>query len=141
MLYIDNQIVYCSQLNTTIHRITKKFNISGSLYVFFIFSGDAGEIWKDDGLRYYMPSHEQGSHSIPHVHVDYKHTASGTISIIDGKVLAGDLPSRVVKIVRKRVLEEQDYLKECWNKMTDGFIIDINYDWGKRALIGIDADK
>ncbi|MCL2163131.1 MAG: DUF4160 domain-containing protein [Oscillospiraceae bacterium] len=138
--FIHNQFIHCSNYNFALTSLIERFNVDGHLNVFFIYNGNAGEIWYDDGLRYYMRSHEQGSHSTPHVHVNYKHDASGTISITDGTVLSGDLPKKAIKKACERILNEQDYLINCWNNMTDGLYIDINYDWGKRKLLGVGID-
>ena len=53
-----------------------------------LISADAGTIFKDDGIRYYMHSKEAGKHNTPHVHVDIRHEVSGSFSIIDGKQLS-----------------------------------------------------
>lgn len=48
-------------------------------------SADAGTVFDDDGIRYYMHSRETGSHNIPYIHVDIRHEASGSFSLIDGR--------------------------------------------------------
>ena len=42
-------------------------------------SADAGTIFEDDGIRYYMHSKEAGKHNIPHIHVDIRHETSGSL--------------------------------------------------------------
>ena len=97
-------------------------------------SNQAGGIWTEDGLRYYMNSKEAGRHSLPHVHVDYRHEASATISLYDGGMIKGDIPQRVMKQVKERVLSNQRYLMECWNKMTGGLRVDLNVYFGVTPL-------
>ena len=57
--------------------ISKYYDISKALHIFFVLSNQAGDIWVEDGLRYYMHSKEAGRHNLPHIHVDYKHEYNG----------------------------------------------------------------
>lgn len=97
-------------------------------------SNQAGDIWVEDGLRYYMHSKEAGRHNLPHIHVDYKHECSATISLYDGKMVDGDMPRRVMKRASKKIMDNQRYLMECWNKLTDGLRIDLNVYFGVTPL-------
>lgn len=97
--------------------ISKYYDISKALHIFFVLSNQAGDIWVEDGLRYYMHSKEAGRHNLPHIHVDYKHECSATISLYDGKMVDGDMPRRVMKRASKKIMDNQRYLMECWNKL------------------------
>ena len=110
------------------------YDISKALHIFFVLSNQAGDIWVEDGLRYYMHSKEAGRHNLPHIHVDYKHECSATISLYDGKMVDGDMPRRVMKRASKKIMDNQRYLMECWNKLTDGLRIDLNVYFGVTPL-------
>lgn len=114
--------------------ISKYYDIREELHIFFMLSNQAGDVWVEDGLRYYMNSRESGRHNLPHVHVDYKHETSAVVSLYDGKMIKGDIPRKVMKAVERKVLENQEYLMECWNKMTDGLPVDLNVYFGVTPL-------
>jgi hypothetical protein len=126
-ILVDGQFVRILDTSISLSVLSKYYTLNGKLCVFFVFSNQAGEIWNDDGLRYYMHSKESGQHNEPHVHVDYKHEASVSICLYDGRVLDGHIPSKVLKKVQKKILSNQQFLFECWNKMTDGLRVDINH--------------
>ena len=50
-----------------------------------------------------------------------------SISILNGTILSGKAPKKVLKIVQKRIRDNQEYLLSCWNKLTDGISIDVEY--------------
>lgn len=114
--------------------LSKYYSICEDLHIFFILSNQAGDIWVEDGLRYYMHSKEAGRHNLPHVHIDYKHETSATVSLYDGKIIEGDIPGKVMKRVSGKILDNQKYLMECWNKMTDGLRVDLNVYFGVTPL-------
>ena len=53
---------------------------------------------------------------------------------IDGKMVDGDMPRRVMKRASKKIMDNQRYLMECWNKLTDGLRIDLNVYFGVTPL-------
>lgn len=63
---------------------------------------DAGTVFEDDGIRYYMNSKEAGKHNLPHVHVDIRHERSGSFSIITGEKLSGDRIASVDKGIHNK---------------------------------------
>ena len=67
-----------------ISTLSKYYDIREDLHIFFMLSNQAGDIWVEDGLRYYMQSKEAGRHHLPHIHVDYRHESSATVSLYDG---------------------------------------------------------
>lgn len=81
-----------------------------------------------------MNSREAGRHNLPHVHVDYRHETSATVSLYDGEMIEGDIPKKVMKRVKGKVLDNQRYLMECWNKMTDGLCVNLNVHFGITPL-------
>lgn len=136
-LYIqtDSMLVFIGNMSYCIEKFMKRFHIKDQiLTVYLIYSNQAGEIWSDDGLRYYMNSKEAGRHNRAHVHVRFKHEEEGAIAIDNGEVLAGDLSPRIIKKAKKKILANQQFLFECWNDMTDGLYVDINNFFGVRPV-------
>lgn len=129
-LYMEGQFVKIENDQITLGIISKYYNLEDELRLFFLFSNQAGEIWKEDGLRYYMPSREYGSHNKPHIHVNYKHESSASICLLDGSVLSGNLPSKPLKRAIRKISENQKFLLDCWNKNTDGLKVDLNHYFG-----------
>lgn len=73
-----------------------------------LINADAGNIFKDDGIRYYMHSKEAGKHNTPHVHVDIRHEVSGSFSLIDGKQLSGGrIKKDDVKKIEKMIMNKK----------------------------------
>lgn len=129
-LLFDNEFVRIFNKKLDIKTLTLYYDVVDTLKIYFVFSSQAGEIWNDEGLRYYMHSREAGKHNEIHIHVDYKHKYSVSISLKDGSVLDGDMPSKILKKAQKRITENKRFLMECWNKMTDGIKVDINHYFG-----------
>ena len=95
---------------------------------------DAGSVFEDDGIRYYMNSREAGKHNLPHVHVDIRHEDSGSFSIIDGKQLSKEkIKSSDVKKIQRKIAAKKEELIKYWNEHTDGLTVDLDQALG---LIG-----
>lgn len=95
---------------------------------------DAGTVFEDDGIRYYMNSKEAGKHNLPHVHVDIRHERSGSFSIITGEKLSEDrIRSSDEHKIRKMIAKRRAELFDFWNKHTDGLTVDLDQALG---LIG-----
>lgn len=103
---------------------------TNTVWVSILASADAGEVWSEKNLRFYMRSHEGNRHNTPHVHVTDTHTRQeASISIIerDFPVLAGSLPQKAEKAARRLIREKQEFFIHCWNTKTDGLNVDINH--------------
>lgn len=135
---VNNRLIYIENLNYNLKSFINRYNLKSDLEIFLIYCNQAGSIWKDDGVEYYMNSKESGSHHRPHVHIDYKHESEASIAIDNGDVLAGHVPARILRTVRKRIEIEKEFLFECWNEMTDGLRVDINHYFGKRKIENTD---
>jgi len=62
--------------------------------------------------------HDEGSHSLPHVHARY---GGQTASIsIDGHIVAGDLPSRALRLILEWVGLHRDDLLADWDRARRG---------------------
>ncbi len=129
-ILINDEFVQVQDSLIGLDKIWEYYGVNIKLKIFFIFSNQAGDIWVEDGVRFFMPSKEQGCHNSPHVHVDYKHKCTASVCLYDGELLAGKLPSKVYKKVKERIIKEQEFLLNCWNKRTDGLKVDINQYFG-----------
>ena len=130
----DGEFVEIITPTVCISTLSKYYDIREDLHIFFMLSNQAGDIWVEDGLRYYMQSKEAGRHHLPHIHVDYRHESSATVSLYDGEMIEGDIPKKVMKRVKAKVLNNKKYLMECWNKLTDGLRVDVNAYFGPTPL-------
>ena len=113
-----------------INQLQRLFEISKQLHLLFVFSIFQGEIWREGQIKYYMQSHESGSHNNPHVHVNIGHKYEASIDIINGNILAGRVPQKYYGKIIKKIKDNKDFLMLCWNELTDGMKIDINYGLG-----------
>lgn len=104
---------------------TEKINIQ------LLINSDAGTIFKDDGIRYYIHSKESGRHNTPHVHVDIRHEVSGTFSLIDGIQLSGEgIRKSDVNKIKNMIKSKKKELIKYWNEHTDGLTVDLNQALG-----------
>lgn len=96
-----------------------------------LLSLNAGTVFNDDGIRYFMNSKEQGEHHVAHVHVDIRHEYSGAFAIEDGKQLTDNyIPPKYVKKIQKKIEENRLMLFHFWNEHTDGLDVDLNQVFG-----------
>lgn len=134
-IFVENDLIRINNNVYNFQKLLNKFNIQDNLTVYLLYCSQAGTIWNEDGIRYYMNSRESGSHHKPHVHIDYRYEEEASVAIEDGAVLAGNIPSRVLNKVQEKIRENKKYLFQCWNDMTDGLDYDINYHFGNIELI------
>lgn len=113
-----------------------KYIKSSTLKAIFVMNNAAGDVFRDDGLRYYFNSHEAGKHHVPHIHVDYFHEKSGVYSILTGERMKGNIPRKIDKKIKERIMNNQRMLAEWWNNQTDGIDIDLNHEFGYRNIYG-----
>lgn len=103
-------------------------NDKTELLIYLIYSHQAGYVIDaEDGVKYRMYSKESGKHNMPHVHIEFGGNKEASISIIDGQFLAGVVPQKVLKVVRKRIADNHYELLLAWNRVTDGIEIDLEY--------------
>ena len=55
----------------------------------------------------------QKEHNPPHIHAIYGENVAA-ITIVDGKVLEGDLPAKALEMVREWISEHRDELLTIW---------------------------
>lgn len=119
-----------ARLDTLLTKYLDTKNL-GRIRVGAYVSADAGAVCREGALRYDVHSHESGKHNRPHVHVrtvssDYE----ASIDIENGAVLAGNLPGKLLKIARKKILSDKGYFMKCWSEETDGLRPDIDKHYG-----------
>lgn len=130
----DEERYWIGDINACFDELIAKYldsGRSGRIRVGAYVSADAGLMCQEGNLRFYMHSREAGKHNRPHVHVrttSYEYEAS--IDIENGKVLAGELPGKLLRCAKKKILSERAYFMKCWNEMTDGLCPDINRHLG-----------
>lgn len=135
---VNDKLIYVENLDFNFEDFINKYGIESDLKVFLIYMNQAGSIWKKDGVEYYMNSKESGSHHRAHVHIDFRHKYEASIAIDNGDILAGELPDKILKIVRKRIEDKKEFLSDCWNTKTDGLKIDINHYFGIKKIEDLD---
>ena len=100
---------------------------SGTIKVSIYVSEEAGEYYSVGNLRFRFNSKEIGKHNLPHIHViDKNHNRTASISIIDGKVLAGNLLSKDIKKAKKIISDRKQDMLKYWECNTDGMRVDVN---------------
>ena len=121
--------------NMKVIELAKKQNtFEFDLYIIFLLG--AGELFREDGYRFYMYSHEGNKHKMPHVHVETSDGRSGSIDILSLKQnKGGKLKSREVKKIGKILSDKRRELLEAWNYTTDGFEVDVDYMLGRVPII------
>jgi hypothetical protein len=130
---VGNERYYFGDNNAKLSFIISKYldpEHSGQIVVCILVSCNAGTVATESPLRFYVNSRESGRHHEAHIHVrdtDNQHEAS--IRISDGKVIAGKLPAKFEQLAKKKILSDQDYFFDCWNKMTDGLKVDIDHHY------------
>lgn len=103
----------------------------GTIHVGAYVSMNAGCVCKEGQLRYIIHSKELGKHNLPHVHVEtVSHKEEVVLSILDAEILAGKLPKKLLKVAQDKIKADRDFFVNCWNTLSDGLRIDINYHYG-----------
>ena len=116
-----------------LHYYLDKMGVSESetINIQLLVNADAGTVFEDDGIRYYMYSKEAGTHNAPHVHVDIRHEVSGSFSLIDGKQLSdGKISKKDKKKIEKVINDNKKKFLNYWNQHTDGLTVDLNQALG-----------
>ena len=137
MIYIPigNDIVYIPEFYFKVSKLFDYYGNQTELTLFLVFSVLQGDVWREGRIRYYMKSHEAGSHNLPHVHVMVGHDNEASIGILNAEILAGELPQKYESQIRKKIIDNREHLLTCWNKMTDGIQVDINYLMGETQVL------
>lgn len=119
--------------NKTLYYFLSKMKITETdkINIQLLVSSDAGTIFKDNGIRYYLYSKESGSHNKPHVHVDIRNEVSGSFSIENGEQLAGaNIRKKDINEITNMITKNKSKLTKYWNEHTDGLTVDLNQALG-----------
>ncbi len=123
-IIINGKSLLVLNLDAKISQYVKEYG--NNISVFLMSTGERGaDIWRENGIRYYMHSNENTKHNEPHIHVKFGEY-SASVRISDGKILAGELPKNKRKQIINRILCGKDELLFCWNTMTNGIRVDIS---------------
>lgn len=121
--------------NIKIASIIERFQLEKIESFLFITLG-RGEIFREDGFRFYIPSHEGNKHNRPHVHVE---TSSHKVGSIDIATLEQNKGSRLKKHemtkIKKILTGKQEKLIEAWNLQSDGIYVDVDILLGQAAIM------
>ena len=132
-LLVDNLRYRIEEINKPLKYYLNKMEIpkTEKINIQLLISANAGAVFEEDGIRYYMYSRESGQHNVPHVHVDVRHETSGSFSLIDGSQLAGEkIKSKDVKKIKNMIESKKEDLIKYWNEHTDGLTVDLNQALG-----------
>ena len=75
-----------------------------------------GSVGNCNGVKFVIHSNES-NHSIPHVHAEYGEYGI-SIAIMDGTILAGNLPQRNQRTAVDWVIKHRDELLGKWNTLS-----------------------
>ena len=93
---------------------------------------DAGAVFEDHGIRFYINSREGKRHNEPHVHVDIRQgEGSGSFSLKTAEQLTGSkIRKKDQKIIKEIIENNQKDFLIYWNEHTDGLDVDLNQALG-----------
>lgn len=123
-IIINGKSLLVLNLDAKISQYVKKYG--NDMTIFLMITGERGaDIWRENGIRYYMHSNENAKHNEPHIHIKTGEY-SASVRIADGIILAGKLPKNKKKYIINRVLQSKNELLFCWNTMTNGVKVKIS---------------
>lgn len=123
-IIINGKSLLVLNLDAKISQYVKKYG--NDMTIFLMITGERGaDIWRENGIRYYMHSNENTKHNEPHIHIKTGEY-SASVRIADGFILAGKLPKNKKKYIINRVLQSKNELLFCWNTMTNGVKVKIS---------------
>ena len=141
-IYIKSHedFIEIENMDIMVETLLRKFQIEGNLQLYFAFSALQGDIWREGQIHYYMQSREYGKHNRAHVHVNAGDRYSAAIDILTGEILAGEIPGKYMKQIKNKVEKNRGFLIDCWNNMTDGINVDIDYRFGTTSFRNVLID-
>ena len=71
------------------------------------------------GLIIYLYFYDNKKHNIPHIHVEYQ-GKEAIISIMDGSIIEGEMPSKKMKLVQAWIEIHQEELLADWSLAVKG---------------------
>ena len=71
------------------------------------------------GIKVMMYTDDNRQHHLPHIHVWYQ-GAEAVLSVPSGRLLAGDLPTKKLRMVRTWMDIHETELLDCWKNAVNG---------------------
>lgn len=129
-ILVDDLLIRTDSEETPIGALWQFLDRPDTLHCVFMFIASAGDVFRQDNLRFYMHSNEQG-HNTPHVHVCIGGDKELSVSILDGTWLAGCRPNKKVwKQIQDIIRDNQETFVQAWNMQTNGLSVDLDYCLG-----------
>ena len=122
-----NECINIDDRNITVKSVLKNYDCGSILRVCFILSTLQGDVFRENGVVYYMHSNEKTSHNIPHVHVSKPGEFDIYVSLLDYRLLSGQISEKKLKDIIHTINKKQQVLIDHWNTKTNG--ITINEDF------------
>lgn len=79
-----------------------------------------GELTRFENIRIYMNYMDNDKHQEPHFHVELNDGKEASISIANGKILAGKIDRKTHKIIIAWILLHKEELWDRWNRAVSG---------------------
>lgn len=79
-----------------------------------------GELFRMNNIRIYMIPFDTKKHKEPHFHVELSNGNEASISVSNGKILAGKIDGKSLKIIQAWVLLHKEELWDRWNNAVIG---------------------
>lgn len=84
----------------------------------FDYISKRGRVGEDNGIKFIIHTAEKG-HNKPHLHAQYQQKEA-VLEIPSGKVITGNIDSKKMKLASEWVITNETFLKQKWNKLTNG---------------------
>lgn len=131
--FLKNGLRYSiADKSKTLEFYMQKLGISNTIDIQILVSSDAGAVFEDHGIRFYINSREGKRHNEPHVHVDIRQgEGSGSFSLKTAEQLTGSkIRKKDQKIIKEIIENNQKDFLIYWNEHTDGLDVDLNQALG-----------
>ncbi|WP_195565769.1 DUF4160 domain-containing protein [Blautia wexlerae] len=118
--------------NKTLESYMRKLGMSNTVDIQILVSSDAGTVFENHGIRFYINCREGKQHNEPHVHVDIRQgEGSGSFSLITTEQLSNSkIRKKDQKIIKEIIENNQKDFLIYWNEHTDGLDVDLNQALG-----------
>ena len=107
--------------------LLEDFDCGEIIRIAFFISILQGEVYRSNGVIYFMHSNERTTHNKPHVHVRKPGSFDVSIDLLNLSLLDGKITERDLRDVRKQIKRKQTILIDYWNNNTNGITINEDY--------------
>ena len=123
-IYAKSIYININPTNYLLNDLLSKYNIQNTINIYLEFSSSAGNIFYENGIRYYMHSNEQCRHSDPHIHIEYN-DYQATMNLRTDEI-TGYLPNKIKKKAIQKIKSNIKALLTFWNEHTNGLKVDVD---------------